>query len=556
MSYLDRHPTAMQRVAEHRLQHERTVGSGRALSGDGKVFPAFGGGKPYPPPLPDREEYVVEFDGHNDPRHAQNWPMKKRMGISLILIFCAFCCTFASSIMAPTAGQIEAEFNVGAEVATLGTSLFVLGYALGPLIFAPMSELFGRRLPIISSMFGFGVFSIGVAVAKDFQTLIICRFFAGCFGSSPLTIVAAIFSDMFDNRYRGLSVACFSAMVINGPLLGPFIGGFITKSYLGWRWTSYLTAIMGFTGCILTLIFEKESYAPIILTHKAAELRRLTHNWGIHAKQEEVEVDFNELVNKNISRPLRILFTEPIVLFVTIYLSFLYGLLYLSITAYDIIFAEVYRMPLGVSGLPYFGMVVGDLIGFVVIATDVPRYNKKLAANNGIPVPEWRMPIAMAGGISFTIGLFWLGWTGFTPSIPWIVPTLSGLCLGFGIYTVFVQCLNYIVDSYLMFAASAVAANTIMRSTVGAIFPLFATYMFKGIGINWGMTLLGCVAALFIPMPFVFYFHGKKIRAKSKFAPAIDLKPEGPGDEESGLGGDSSGEETLGHGSAPSEKEE
>lgn len=406
MSYLDRHPTAMQRISQHRLQHEKTVGSGRALSGEGKLLPAFGGGKPYPPPLPDREEYVVEFDGHNDPRHAQNWPMKKRMGIAVILIYCAFCCTFASSIMAPTAAQIEAEFNVGLEVATLGTSLFVLGYALGPIIFAPMSELYGRRLPIISSMFGFGVFNIGVAVAKDLQTLMICRFFAGCFGSSPLTIVAAIFSDMFDNRYRGLSVACFSAMVINGPLMGPFIGGFITKSYLGWRWTSYLTAIMGFAGCVLTLIFEDESYPPIVLTQKAAELRRITHNWGIHAKQEEVEVDFNELVNKNISRPLRILFTEPIVLFVTIYMSFLYGLLYLSITAYDLIFAEVYGMPLGVSGLPYFGMVVGDLIGFVVIATDVPRYNRKLAANNGIPVPEWRMPIAMAGGISFAIGKF------------------------------------------------------------------------------------------------------------------------------------------------------
>lgn len=80
----------------------------------------------------------------------------------------------------------------------------------------------------------------------------------------------------------------------------------------------------------------------------------------------------------------------------------------------------------------------------------------------------------------FSAGLFWFGWTGFDDSIPWIVPTLSGLCSGFGIFTVFLQLLNYIVDSYLMFAASAIAANTFMRSLFGAIFPLFATYMFNG----------------------------------------------------------------------------
>ena len=126
-------------------------------------------------------------------------------------------------------------------------------------------------------------------------------------------------------------------------------------------------------------------------------------------------------------------------------------------------------------------------------------------------------------------------------STPWIVPTLAGLFLGFGIYTVFLQCLNYIIDAYLMFAASAIAANTIMRSTFGAVFPLFATYMFNGIGINWGCTLLGCVAALFIPMPFVFYFKGKTIRAKSKFAPAPDIKQDRQRDEESKAGAETNG---------------
>ncbi|EMC93255.1 hypothetical protein BAUCODRAFT_568109 [Baudoinia panamericana UAMH 10762] len=538
MDYLDRHPTAIKRMEEHRLQHSHTVGTTK--SRDGVPLPSFGGGKPYPPPLPEREEYVVEFDGHEDPRHAQNWPLKTKLIIAGILILDALAATFASSVFSPAMTYIEEHFRVGREVATLGTSLFVLGYAVGPIIFAPMSELYGRRVPVIIAAFGFGIFNITVAVAKDYQTLMLGRFFAGLFGSSPLTVVAAVFADMFSNEARGVAVACFSATIICGPFTGPFIGGFIAKSYLGWRWTAYIPAFMGFAACILAVFFQKESYGPVILVDKASELRRMTRNWGIHAKQEEVEVDLKELLSKNISRPLRILFTEPIVLLVTIYMSFIYGLLYLNLTAYGLVFGQVHGFSNGVNGLPYIGLIIGVMIGFVCVVLMNPGYVKKLKANNNIPVPEWRLPLTMVGGIIFCAGLFWFGWAGYMKSTPWIVPTLAGLFLGFGIYAVFLQCLNYIIDAYLMFAASAIAANTFMRSIFGAVFPLFGYYMFEGIGINWGMSLLGFVAAAFIPMPFIFYIYGKKLRSMSKFAPALDIQQDKRRDEEARMGGDAS----------------
>ena len=245
---------------------------------------------------------------------------------------------------------------------------------------------------------------------------------------------------------------------------------------------------------------------------KAKELRRKTKNWAIHASQEEVEVDFRELVVKNIGRPLRMLFTEPIILLITLYMGFLYGFFYLSLTAYTLVFQGVYGMSPGISGLPQIGMIIGILIGLAAIAFMNPGYVRKLDANDNVPVPEWRLVLPMAGGISFAVGmlihpykiqllmgsagLFWFGWTGYTPSIPWIVPTLSGLCLGFGIYVVFLQCVNYIIDAYLAFSASAVAANTIVRSLFGAVFPLFGTYMFNGMyswhsyaSISWALRL-------------------------------------------------------------------
>jgi MFS transporter, DHA1 family, multidrug resistance protein len=255
---------------------------------------------------------------------------------------------------------------------------------------------------------------------------------------------------MFDNKSRGLAITVFSMTVFTGPLLAPFIGGFITESYLGWRWTEYLTAIMGFVAFALDLLFLEETYPPVILIEKAAELRRRTKNWGIHAKQEEIEIDFRELMTKNFSRPLRLLFTEPIVLLLSIYMSFIYGLLYLYLTAYPIVFQQIHHFSNGVGGLPYFGMVTGMVLAGVYIILTQPSYNRKLAANNGIPIPEWRLPPVIVGGVAFAGGIFWFGWSGYRSDIHWIVPTLSGLLSGFGLLAIFLQSLNYLIDAYLM----------------------------------------------------------------------------------------------------------
>lgn len=357
---------------------------------------------------------------------------------------------FASSIFSAATTVVAEQYGVSVEVGTLGVSLYVLGFATGPTLWAPLSELRGRKLPIVIAMFGFSIFQFAVATAKDLQTILICRFFGGFFGACPLAVVAAVFSDMFDNRTRGLAITVFSMTVFCGPLLAPFIGGFIVTSYLGWRWTEYLVGIMGIAAFIVDLLFFSETYPPVILIEKAAELRRRTKNWGIHAKQEEIEVDFRELVTKNFSRPMRLLFTEPIVFLLSLYMAFIYGILYLFLTAYPLVFQGKYGFSPGVGGLPFFGMIVGMLLAGVYIVLTQPSYNRKLAANNGIPIPEWRLPPVIIGGASFAGGLFWFCWSGYTGHVHWIVPTLSGLMTGFGLLSIFLQSLNYLVDAYLM----------------------------------------------------------------------------------------------------------
>ena len=367
-----------------------------------------------------------------------------------MLAWTTFTSSFTSAVFSPAIAGIVTQFGVSLEVGILGTSFYVLGFAFGPSLWAPLSELQGRRLPIVISMFGFTCFSAGAASSKDIQTLLLCRFFSGLFGACPLAVVAAVFSDLFDNRLRGIALAVFSMTVFSGPFFAGPIGGYVVDSHLGWRWTEWLPTMMGGVAFLLDFFFLKETYPPTILVAKAAELRRRTLNWGIHAKQEEIEINFGQLLRTNFTRPLRMLFTEPIVLALSLYTAFIYGLLYLFLTAYPLAFESVHGFSAGQSGLTFFGMIVGQVIAGGSVIAQQPWYNRKLKANGGVPVPEWRLPNVIAGGVAFAVGIFWFGWTVYNPRIHWIVPTASGIFTGFGLMSIFLQAINYLVDAYLM----------------------------------------------------------------------------------------------------------
>ncbi len=191
---LERHPTELGRIHTQRSQHVGTVGQSlRTRTRDSKrPLPAFGAGKPFPPPLPDREEYVVEFEGPDDPLHGQNWPLRKKILTAAMLGYTTMIAAFASSVFSTATRIIAAEYGVSTEVGILGVSLYVLGFATGPLFWAPLSELRGRRLPIWLSMFGFTLFSFATATAKDLQTILITRFFAGFCAASPLGMAVSL----------------------------------------------------------------------------------------------------------------------------------------------------------------------------------------------------------------------------------------------------------------------------------------------------------------------------------------------------------------------------
>lgn len=275
------------------------------------------------------------------------------------------------------------------------------------MIWAPGSELIGRRWPLTIGMLGSSIFTIGSATAKDVQTLIICRFFAGVFGASPLCIVPAVLADMYNSTYRGMAISIYALTVFGGPFTAPFIGEFISASELGWRWTLFLPAILGFSDVVLLSLTLRETYAPFILMTKAIQLRKQTGNWAIHAEHEKIEFDLPNIVRKYFTRPLRMLMTEPTVFFVSIYMSLIYGLVYGMLEAYPYIYQRVYGMDPAVGSLPFLGLMTGVCLALAFILSRQHAYTRQLFANSGKTVPEWRLPPAILGAFVFTGGLFW-----------------------------------------------------------------------------------------------------------------------------------------------------
>lgn len=492
----------------------------REASNSTDPMPTMGAGKPLPPMLPSKEPYNVAYDGPDDETFPHNWSFSKKILTCLAVGLSAFVVSMGSAMFSQGSFELMREFNIGSEVAVLGTSLFVFGFASGPIIWGPLSELYGRRIVLTPSLFGFVCFSFAVATAKDIQTVMICRFFAGFIGAAPLVVAPASMSDIFTAQSRGKAMSIFSMALFGGPMLAPIIGGFTAKNTsLGWRWTSYLTALFGCLSLGLIIIFLDETHQGLILVRKAEILRRRTGNWGISAPHEEVSLSLKEIVEKNIARPLKMLVLEPILFLVSLYNAFIYGLLYLFLTAVPLIFEGEYGFSQGVAELPYLSMLIGVFIGGFIGIFMERRFVRILKENGGKPVPEERLPPMIVGSIFFAIGLFWLGWSGSYPDkVHWIVPTIGSAPIGIGLITIFLPSLNYIIDCYLLFAASALAGNTFLRSAFGAVFPLFASQMFRGMKIKWATTLLGCFSVVLIPVPVLFYKYGKILRSKSKYA--------------------------------------
>ncbi|KAF4157631.1 hypothetical protein CNMCM6069_005405 [Aspergillus lentulus] len=501
-------PSTMAKISFWRLLFDQGVVTQPVLS-----YPYSGSGT-------DEDPYVVTWIP-DDPRNPMNFTEARKWSYTILVAIATLAVTLVSSAYTGGVEEIRQEFGIGSEVATLGVSLFVLGFAIGPLLWAPLSELFGRQILFIGTYALLTAFNAGMCGSKNAWTLIVLRFLAGSFGSSPLTNAGGVIADMFPAKQRGMAMTLFASAPFLGPVIGPIIGGFLGMNE-GWKWVMGFLAIFSGAVWIIGGLFLPETYAPVLLRRRAEKLSRITGKvYRSKTDIEQGDISFKASFKLALSRPWILLFREPIVFLLSLYMAIVYGTLYMMFGAFPIVYQEGRGWNQGVGGLAFLGVMIGMLIAVVYSMVDNKRFVRVEEENGGFAPPEARLHPCLPASVAIPVGLFWFAWTNY-PSIHWMASIAAGVPFGFGMVLVFLGIMNYLIDAYTIFAASVLAANSVLRSLFGASFPLFTTYMYRNLGIHWASSIPAFLALACVPFPFLFYKFGPTIRKRCKFAAESD----------------------------------
>ncbi|KAL6718125.1 GTPase-activating protein [Lecanora helva] len=467
-----------------------------------------------------RDVTMVTWFGDNDPEMPLNWSTFKKVFVTFEICLLTFSIYIGSAIYSAGTEDVEMQFGVSQVKATLGLTLFVAGYGLGPMIWAPFSEVpqIGRNPIYIGTLAVFVIFQVPTALAVNFAMLLCFRFLTGFIGSPVLATGGASIGDMFRPKQRAYGIGIWGISAVCGPVLGPLIGGFAAQ-HEGWTWTIWeLMWLCGFS-LVLFIFFLPETSANNILYRRTRRLRKLT---GIQSLSCQPEIMAENMTGKNIAlialvRPITLNFQEPIVFLLNLYIALIYGLLYIWFESFPIVFIQIYKFNLSEEGLAFIGILLGAILVippffYYLHKVVEPQFNE-----NGELKPEKRLPPAFVGAFCIPICLFWFGWSA-RPSVHWIMPIIGSGFFAVGTFLLFNSVLNYLGDAYPEYAASVLAGNDFTRSCFGAGFPLFATAMYKNLGVDWASSTLGFLSIAFIPIPFVLYRYGEQIRKHSKFA--------------------------------------
>jgi hypothetical protein len=288
----------------------------------------------------------------------------------------------------------------------------------------------------------------------------------------------------------------------------------------GWRWVNGLMAIWAAVLLVVAGCLVPETYPPVLLRKRAERLSQLSGK--VYRSRIDIDtgkISLGEAFATGLKRPWILLFCEPIVLLLSLYHAIIYGILYMLFGAFPIVYRVGRHWNEGISGLPFVAVAIGVLSAIAyVIFVDNKQYMKKVNdSGKGFTTPEARLPMCLVGGIVLPIGLFWFAWTN-SPELPWAASVCAAIPFGFGMVLIFLSIMNYLIDSYTIFAASVLAGNGIIRSVFGAAFPLFTKQMYDSLGIHWASSVPAFLAVACIPLPFLFYKYGASIRQKCKYA--------------------------------------
>ncbi|KAG6002229.1 hypothetical protein E4U21_003320 [Claviceps maximensis] len=470
------------------------------------------------PSGPGPDDHVVDFEP-DDTENALNWPVRKKWRIVLTLAAMSFVAALGSSISAPGINSAMTEFHNSSYIlASLIICIYNVGLAAGPLILAPLSEIYGRLIPYHVTNVLFTLFTLGCALSPNLPALIVFRMLAGMESSAVLNIGGATVADMFAQEERGFAMAVWTFGPLLGPAVGPVVGGYLTQNK-GWRWVFWVVAVGSALFTVIFFLVVRETYAPVLLQKKVNRLRRETGNVSLQSALAG-DMTTRQLLARSFRRPLVLLFRSPMVFLSSLFIAVVYAYQFLLFVTIPGVFGSLYGFSVGTTGLAYLGIGVGLLIGNALFGHISDRMLLRGAAGGEKLKPEYRLPLMIPAAFCIPACFFIYGWTTYY-TVHWIVPIFATSLLGIGLNMSLMTIQIYLVDAYTLYAASALAATSILRSLFGAFLPLAGSPLYEHMGLGWGNSTLGFVALGLVPVPFLFMRYGEALRTSLRYQPKL-----------------------------------
>ncbi|KAJ5757477.1 uncharacterized protein N7511_006171 [Penicillium nucicola] len=463
-------------------------------------------------------DLVRDWSGPDDPENPRNFSLCMRLLGTFTVTSLAFVVAFAGGIYAPAQNEIMNVWNCNYEAAVLPLSLYNLGLSLGPIIGAPLSEKYGRRAVYVVNTPIFILFLIGAGFSDGIGSLIICRFFAGVFGSPNINNASATILDYTPDIHRGVVLGIYYSIPTVGATIGPLVGTFLVQER-GWRWTHWVPIIIT-SFLYIQVLFTKETYKAVVLQRRAIKLGLLDASSQRFSVLKSLRHFFVTLIQ----RPIHMLCTEPIVTFVSLYNGLIYGLIYAFVISVPWVSTTYYNFDKTGEALSYLGVSLGSLIACIpFVIMDIMFYQKRLlswkqthSSGEKMP-PENRLPSAMVGSFLLPASLLVAGWTAEN-RVHWIVPIIFQGMATLACLLIYASANMFMLDSYgPLYGASASGAMMFSRYLLGFAFPMFTLQMFERLGAGWATSILALLTLVMAPIPWCFWIYGPQLRNASRY---------------------------------------
>lgn len=435
---------------------------------------------------------------------AQKMSLFRKYVITTLLSSCAFQVTCLSTTWSQAISSVSEDQSVTETIATLGVTLFIVGQGIGPLLFTPISEIYGRRKVYLVALTLYCIFQIMPSVGPSLAVMLVGRFFSGFAGGTFITVISGTFSDMFELKDRGIPTLMFSIAPFLGPGIGPMIGA-LSNAHLGYYWIFRVMLIWSAVLLLLVALLVPETFLPVLLKQERAPE---------HRPKNVLHLCW--ILLKSAKTPLKFLATDTIIFLTSLASGVYLALIYLFFVAYPLIFEDIYNFHPISTGYTFLGMTVGMLLTVPARPLWVCIYNYLARTRNGGEgLPEYRLPQMFTGTVTSTVGLLLFAFT-IRESIHWMVPICCSSVFGFGCLLVFNGVFAYIFEAYPRCVASASACNLFVRSTMAGIFPLFGQAMFRALTPRWTCVLLAGITLLMSMTPVLFFVYGPRLRLASQ----------------------------------------